>query len=285
MPPLKTTIALGAVRVPVSLTKTTMAVREPEFVAAGPSGGPLVLREPEGGSRVDPFASPRSVAKTSPPPPQVLVEEGTGESVEPEQVRTGVRLDDGRFVDCTDRLAAIAEDTILDEIEVLGFVPLDQVPRERITGAYWLAPGDASATKFVRLVGDGMREVRRAAVVRWTKRTRQSVGLMVRHRSGALMVWELEFASRVREPHAAALAPQMIEVSDRELAAARRLISAMSGPISLVDDVEDEAVRLRRELFEEALSGSVGPVAVADPEPVPDVISEFERAAGFRGAA
>lgn len=289
--PSNSVLRIGSVQAPIKLFPTSgkSSREEPEFVVAGPSGG--VLRVEDGsGPRAggDPLGDSRPPVPEPVGPSRVpwLVEDGTGRRIgDPSEVRTGVRLGDGGFVDCTDRLARIDEETILEAMDVIGFMAVRSVPRERIIGSYWLAPGEPSAAKFIRLIGDTIGAQRRAAVVRWTKRTRQSLGVVVKHASGALMVWEMEFRDRVREPPRAALLPASVRVSPGEMDAASRLVRSMVVGADVLDEVEDERETMRRELYREALEGKVAAVPEPEPEPFSDLMEAFGRAVSVPDAA
>lgn len=310
-----TTLTVGAVEVAVGLFPArAKSGALAEFDTAGPSGGVLqaqaVARPTPVSEEVDvpeqpvhsdplsdaPLASPERDALAAElddgPPvellaassPQVdgeygreLVEEGTGEVVLPQNVRRGVRLEDGRFIDCTDELAKIAEQTRLDRMEVVSFVDVTRVPRARTVGAYYVGVADEKAAKPLRLIFEALRSTRRAAVVKLTKRTRQSLGVVVASNK-TLMLMELVWAEDHREPPARALAIQKAHVSDREVAQACKLVNAMSDSMESLNELRDDALALREELRAKALRGEVAevivPKAVQDEQD--DVMAQLE---------
>jgi non-homologous end joining protein Ku len=187
----------------------------------------------------------------------VMVEEGyEDEIVEPEQVRKGVRHDDGRFTDLTDQLAKIDEDSKLERLEVLDFIRRERVPRERIVSSYYLAAGDKGLPpKVLRVIYEAMRRAERVAIVRWTKRKGQSLGILAPHASGALVVMEVVFADAARKPNAACLAHMRAMVTEKQVERAVELVEGMNAPPSALDEYVDKRVALQRELFEKAEAG------------------------------
>lgn len=299
-----TTLLWGNVRAPVALFKTIgKPVDLPEFDTAGPNGGVLryetkaeeaapepppdandplsaahaedlieaaaTLERARDAASPDRSPSIEEHAETLGAPGefrQVLREEGSGVWVERDEVRRGVRTEGG-FVDVTDQLAAIEEATKLDRMEVVGFVDVGRVDRKRITGSYYLGSGGEGAPKVLRLLFEAMLAERRAAIVRWTKRSRQALGVLVADgRTASLVVLQVAFADAVRRPNERVTILASAEVSPREVDAAVGLVRAMDARIADLDEIEDDAVRLRRELREDALGGKVT-AAVIPPEP------------------
>lgn len=284
----KTVLELGLVKAPIVLIKTTEEPKDASWETAGPSGGALRKREvaaeapPAETPRLDPLAM-TGLFEASPAPSvpgkvsSELVEDGTGQVVSKDEIRRGIRAEDGTFIDLTERLNQITEMTMLEAMRIVAFIRVEQVPRDRIVGSYWVAPEDAAGGKVLRLLYEAMKNAHRVAVVRWTKRTRQSLGVIVAHRSGAVMVLEVEWASFFRAPDARILAPLQAEVSQAEVDAATGLILAMADSRIALDELEDEAIVLRRELLAAAREGRVIDLPVA-PDTVPvELVETFRR--------
>lgn len=183
----------------------------------------------------------------------IMVEEETGEEVEPEDVRRGVRLDDGTFVDLTDQLAAIDEQSKLDRLEVLDFIRRERVPRERVVGAYYLAAGDkGNPMRVLRILYEAMKRTERVAIIRWTKMKGQSLGILIPHGSGALVVLEVAFADAARKPNSACLAHMRAEVKESQVDRAVELVESMNAPPAALDDYFDRRAQLQRDLAQKA---------------------------------
>lgn len=303
-----TKLVWGNLKAPIALFKTIGDPADlPEFDTAGPNGGVLryetkaeeapaepAEEDPLGGAvdRADPieeegpgFAADRSpsieeTATTLGAPGefrQVLREEGSGTWVEKEDVRRGVRTEGG-FVDLTEQLAAIDAATKLDRMEVVGFVDVGRVDRKRITGSYYVGSGGEGSPKVLRLLYEAMRDERRSAIVRWTKRSRQALGILVADgRTKALVALQVAWAAEVRAPNERVKIPREVEVTLAEAEAAGALVRAMDARIEDLDSMEDDAIVLRRELHADALAGKVAaPVEVAIPEDESDLLGALE---------
>lgn len=285
----KTTLRLGLITRPVSLFKTTGDPKDAKYDTAGPNGGKLVYKQvavalpPDEETPDDLFEEaegtiPRRTVETVLGTDlgayrQVLVEEGTDVEVPKAEIRHGVRRTDGVFVDLTDGLAAINEATKLDEMAIHSFIRVEQVPRERVKASYWLAPNSPEAAYVLSVMTGAMKETRRVAVVKWTKRTRQALGVIVPHRSGGLLVLELCFTDLWREPDAKVLSPSRMEPLSSEVREAIKLIEAMADSRVSLDELEDDAVSMRRELLERASAGQGFTVPPPAPER-PDITLE-----------
>lgn len=203
---------------------------------------------------------------------QVLREEGTGVWVEKEDVRRGIRKVDGEFVDLTEQLADIEERTQLDRMEVVATIDVGQVPRERVTGSYYLAANGDGAPRVLRLLFEALKATRRAAVVKWTKKTRQACGVIAVHgKTGALIVLEVAWAEDVREPNARVLAHQQAEVYEQEVDVACELVDELKDTRAALDELRDDALRLREELVLSVEAGEqddfeLPPLPVVEPE-------------------
>jgi non-homologous end joining protein Ku len=265
----KTTLAFGLVKCPVALYKTTSDEKDAKWDTAGPNGGVLRLRDTPAPAvtetvRADPLAdrSPEekfaASVETAPGRDEPrFVEEGSGQLVATHEVRRGIRKDDGTFLDLTEGLAQIAERTRLEEMRVTDFIRIEQVQRERIVGSYFLAPDGEGAPKVVRLLSAAMRETHRAAVVKWTKRSKQSLGVLVADpRTCSLRLIEMAWAEDVREAPEKCHAPRNADVTEEEVQNAIDLVNAMaSNRAESLDAQADDARAMRRELVARAEAG------------------------------
>jgi non-homologous end joining protein Ku len=195
---------------------------------------------------------------------QVLVEEGSGEVVAPDQVRRGVRLEDGRFIDCTDQLAAIEARTKLDRIEVEKVIDGTRVHRERVLGARYVGAQDADAIAKLGLLYHALRRRREAAVVKYTLRQRQYLGVIVGTKRG-LMLLDLVWAEDWRDAPAKALAVVEADVPEEQIEAMSSLLGALHGTVDTLDELRDDAIRLREELLLRAHEGELTEVVTPLP--------------------
>lgn len=301
-----TVLQFGMAAAPVALFKTT---GDPEklqpFEKAGPHGARLervpVRRQPgeDLGRRLlggvanppaatavadDPLDSTmHGSPKTSDPLPTATLGVGTCEvgyddELDDADVREGLFVkneEDGteRFVDLTDQLEDVRESTKLESMEVIAFIRREQVPRARVQGSYYLGADGPGAGKVLRLLVEAIRSVGRVPVVTWTKRSRQSLGVITVNSQGALIVLDLAWAAQVRKPEARQMAHMAVEVTAAEVAAASALAAAYADSPAVIDEQEDERVVLERELREKALAGELETFAAPVPEEVPEGLS------------
>lgn len=188
---------------------------------------------------------------------------GKDEDVQPEKPRKGILKEDGAFVDLTDHIAAIAERTTLDCLEVVSFIRREQVPRERISEAFYVGAGGGKKkgpfppSKVLALLYRGLKSSGRAAVVRWGKRTKSAVGVMVPHPSGALVVLELAYAENTLAPSPDCLTHNHVEVSESKLTQIADLIATMADSRASLDDIRDHRASLEDELVVRAEHGEL----------------------------
>lgn len=303
-----TKLVIGKVEVGIGLFSSTQKPGKlTEFTTAGPNGGvlmqddttaeaPLSAETPlpeERVGRTDAFSDPGSeaplptdegstqaatAAKVLTPGEfrTTLVEKGTGVRVERADVRRGVRHEDGTFVDCTEQLAQIERETKLEQMTVVGFIDVGQVERARIEGSYYVGAAEPKSLIPMRLIYEAMKLKRRVAVVKWSVRSRQSLGVMVAHgNSGTLVLLKLAWAEDWREAPAKAVSIQGAEVTAEQVDMAARLVEAMSDTVDTLDGLRDDAIELREELYEKALKGEVAPVEVPEPEPDEELEDAF----------
>lgn len=206
-----------------------------------------------------------------------LVEEGTGEIVKAGNIRRGVRREDGRFIDCTAQLAEIDERTKLDAADVVAFVDATAIPRSRVKASYYVGTDDPKAPHALRIVYDGLRRTRRAAIVKLTKRSRQTLGAIVPLRD-TLVLLELVFAEDFRPaPPDRARRHMQAEVRPEEVSMFCELVDAMSRPPRVMDELRDDAIALREVLLVRAIAGEV-PETLVPPRPQEeqDVLAQLE---------
>lgn len=243
----RTMLRLGEVEAAIGLFKITTDPKARKWDTAPEEGETEVKGSPlaPGGaksSRGKPKAAGNAPAAATPPPPKPK----------------GVTKPDGAFVDLTEQIKAISEATTLDCLEVVSFIDPRHVPRERILGAYYVGAGQGGTfppSQIIGLLYRALKARNRAAVVRWGKRTRSSVGVMVPHRSGALLVLEMAYAEHVLAPNADCLAHQHVAFTDKQVENAGALIDAMAGRRDSLDDLRDHRAELEEQLVERAMLG------------------------------
>lgn len=240
-----TVLRLGKMKTPVALYKT---VGDPPGIPAWDHESEPEKTARRGGARrtrMNPIAGigqndPRVTSPSAPLAPR----------------RRGLILDDGTFLDLTEQIARIEENTQLNEMNVIAFIRREQVPREMIQGSYWIGINGPGGGRALKLIHGASKKTGRVAVVKWVKKTRQAYGVLVPHRSGVLIALELAWADTWRDPDERILTPyQQAEVTEEEIETAGQLITAMGDSRVILEEMEDDAVVLRRELVRAARAG------------------------------
>lgn len=175
--------------------------------------------------------------------------------------RKGIRKADGTFVDLTDAIAEITEKVTLEEMRVVSFIDSRHVPRERILSAYYLA-GDAKGegvppTRLLATLMRAMRAKQRVAVVRFSKRVGQTLGILAPRRDGSILLLELAYAAQERQPSPTCLAANQVEPREGDVVAAIELIEAMAGKRESLDSIRDPRLTMEMELIARAEAGEL----------------------------
>ena len=126
------------------------------------------------------------------------------------------------------------------EIEILQFVPSDQIEPIRFERSYYLEPDSKSAKAYI-LLRMTLEETRRSAIVRFTLRQKTRLGTL-RVRGEALVLQSLLWDDEVREPEFPAIASD-VRISDAELAMAQMLVDQFASdftPEAFVDEYQRE---------------------------------------------
>lgn len=189
------------------------------------------------------------------------------------EVQQGVHLANGTWVDLTDRLREVDERTKVHGLDVVATIDTTSIPRERVRDAKYVAGVNPAEYAVLALLWRALRQTRRAAAVRFTKRTAQALGIIVA-RGGSddahLVLLELEWADNMRAPSGRVTGPITAEVDDREVAAAVELVDAFAAGPSAVNDLRDERLAKRAELLELARSGQLDDYT-PPAEPMPEL--------------
>jgi DNA end-binding protein Ku len=258
---IKSTLSFGLVSCPIALFKTVGEAEKPKAWATLTVPDEKAMERTQGGwtgQRSDPLADPEN--------------ESTGTSMaltQPEKLRKGILNTEGEFLDLTDEIDALADRTKLDEMRVSDFIRTEQVQRGRILGSYYVAPDGPGAAKVIRLLHEAMRETKRVAVVRFTKRSRQSLAVLIPlAETKALEVIEMAWNEDMREVPVKCEACAQVDVNDEEIELAVSLVEAMSSTrADSLDTLTDDARQLRRDLIAKAEAGETFTVP-ARPETV-----------------
>lgn len=174
------------------------------------------------------------------------------------------------------------------EVQVLSFVPADQVDPIMLGASYYAEPGGRSSKAYALLVRV-LVETDRVAVVSFALRGKARLGIL-RVRDGLLVIQAMTWADEVREleTDATAALAEAGDVLDKELAMATMLVESMSGdfdPSEYPDTYTDEL----RQLLDAKLSGGEA-FATGEEEPegggdVVDLVAALRRSVEERKKA
>jgi DNA end-binding protein Ku len=162
-----------------------------------------------------------------------------GEEVSYGDIAKGYELSSGETVVLTDDDFKDLPLTTSRAIDVLQFVPLEEVDPIYFEKSYYLEP-DKAGTKPYVLLRDALEQSGKVAVVKIALRNRESLATL-RVRDGVFVLETMLWPDEVREPDFGFL-EEDVEVRQQELAMAGSLIDTLSGdfdPSQYKDDYRE----------------------------------------------
>ncbi len=126
------------------------------------------------------------------------------------------------------------------EIEVVEFVPSDQIDLLTLDKAYYLEPDSASPKAYV-LLRQTLEQTDRTAIVRFSLRQKTRLAAL-RVRGDVLVLQTLLWSDEVRQPAFTAL-DEPVKISAKELELSASLVESFSGdfdPTQFVDEYQQE---------------------------------------------
>lgn len=274
-----TTLVWGRMEAPVDFFKLTGDVAEAKFETKRTDAPAPVATDTTHSAPVHDVSDPLGPLELDPlsPTGHAMPDDRTGPAGEapppPPKPRRGITRLDGTWLDLTDQLEQITEATRLNEMRIVGFVARNKVPRERIVGSYYLAAGGPVAHRVLAALHYASHTGNRVALARWTKSTRQALGVIV-PTPRALVVLELAFAANVREPNPRCMAHRAVELTEAERELALELVREMAVHSDTIDHMADDAITQRaalRQAAEEGLLDAWAMPAAERAEPIADV--------------
>ena len=199
---------------------------------------------------------------------QQYVDANTGELVERRDLVKGYQFAKDRYVTFTpDELKAL-EAAATQAIEIVEFVPLDQVERTYIGKTYYLGPGKGG-DKAYRLLGAAMRKTEWAALAKYAARGKQYL-VLVRPVGEHLVLEQLHYAHEVRD--IAGVPAGEGEVVDAELGLAVQLIEQIASDRFDPTKYEDEVGQRMLEAIERKVADGSEIAAPVEEETTAQVI-------------
>src|ERR687886_506882 len=184
-----------------------------------------------------------------------------GEEVPYDQISKGYESPDGRLVILTDEDFASLPLATGREIEVVEFVPVEQVDPILYGRTYYLEPESRAAKPYV-LLREALETTQRLAVVKVAMRQRESLAVL-RVRDRVIVLQTLLWPDEVRQPDFDIL-DQDVELRPQELTMAQSLIESLASDFE-PDAFEDEYATALSEMVDAKLEGAP-PIPAAEVE-------------------
>jgi DNA end-binding protein Ku len=184
-----------------------------------------------------------------------------GEEVPYSDIAKGYELPDGEMVVLDDEDFANLPISSSRAVEVLSFVPAEQIDAVQMGKPYYCDPTGSDVKPYV-LLRDSLAKADRVAVVKVALRQRERLA-MVRPRDGVLVLQTLLWPDEVREAKLD-FQDQDVTVRQQELAMAESYISALSGDFDPTE-FSDEY----REALEQVIQAKVAGQEVVAPAEEP----------------
>ena len=174
-----------------------------------------------------------------------------GEEVAYADIAKGYELPSGETVVLTDEDFADLPLTSSRVVDVLSFVPLEQVDPIYFAKSYYLEP-EKNATKPYVLLRDALQQADSVALVKVAIRTREALATL-RVRDGVLVLETMVWPDEVRAPDFGFL-DEHVTVRPQELAMAESLIESMTGEFD-PDLYHDEYRQALEQVIEAKIEG------------------------------
>jgi DNA end-binding protein Ku len=174
-----------------------------------------------------------------------------GEEVAYSDIAKGYELPSGETVVLTDDDFADLPLTSSRVVDVLSFVPLEQVDPIYFAKSYYLEP-DKTATKPYVLLRDALEQADSVALVKVAIRTREALATL-RVRDGVLVLETMVWPDEVRTPDFGFL-DEDVTVRPQELAMAQSLIESMSADFD-PEQYHDEYREALEQVIEAKIEG------------------------------
>jgi DNA end-binding protein Ku len=201
-----------------------------------------------------------------------------GEEVEYADIIKGYETEDGELITLDDEDLDALPVASGREIDVIEFVPADQIDPLLFDKSYYLEP-EAKAAKPYALLREALVQTDRMAVVKVALRQRETLALL-RVRDKAIVLQTMLWPDEVREPEFDILDAD-VELRPQELTMAASLIESLGAefdPSQFQDEYRDAVVEL---IERKRTTGETRPVPVAEkreegPDSMTDLLSALQ---------
>jgi DNA end-binding protein Ku len=207
-----------------------------------------------------------------------------GEEVQYSEIAKGYETDDGQLIMLDDDDLSTLPTATGHEIDVIEFVPSDQIDALLLDKSYYLEP-ENKAVKPYALLREALRDTDRMAVVKVALRQRETLALL-RVRDKAIVLQTMLWPDEVREPEFPALDNE-VELRPQEMQMANSLIESLSGDFD-ADEFEDDYRKAVGELIEYKREHGGGrpapaPAVAEDTDDMTDLLTALRRSVEAAG--
>ncbi|MEW9263766.1 Ku protein [Kineococcus endophyticus] len=184
-----------------------------------------------------------------------------GEEVSYDEVAKGYESPDGKLVVLSDEDFDDLPVASGHEIDVLQFVPVDQVDPMMLSKPYYLEP-ESRAAKPYALLREALTATDRVAVVKVALRQRESIALL-RVRDKAIVLQTLLWPDEIRAAEFEVLETD-VELRPQELTMAASLVESLAGDFHPEEFEDDYAVAVKKLIDARLDDAAAAPAALAD---------------------
>jgi DNA end-binding protein Ku len=201
-----------------------------------------------------------------------------GEEVEYADIVKGYETDDGELITLDDADLDSLPQVSGHEIDVIEFVPADQIDPMLFDKSYYLEP-EAKAAKPYALLREALVQTDRMAVVRFALRQRESIALL-RVRDKVIVLQTMLWPDEVRVPEFDILDAE-VELRPQEMTMAASLVESLGAdfdPTQFHDDYRDAVVEMieRKRTTGETRPAPVEKKAGDDGDSMTDLLSALQ---------
>jgi DNA end-binding protein Ku len=168
-----------------------------------------------------------------------------------EDIVKGYEFSKGQYVLFDDDELKVLESPKSDAIDIVSFVPADQVDRLYYNKAYYLGP-DKGGARAYRLLSAALRQTERVAIAKHATRGKEYL-VMVRPHEDGLLLEQLFYAEELKDFGEVPL--EEGEVNEAELTLAIQLIDQAASEDFDASQFEDEVRKKTLELIQQKVDG------------------------------
>jgi DNA end-binding protein Ku len=205
-----------------------------------------------------------------------------GEVVEYRDIAKAFESDDGQSVVITDEDIATLPEERSREIEVLEFVPANQIDPIMYDKSYFLEPDSKSSKSYV-LLAKTLMDTERLAIVHFALRNKTRLAalrVMDINKRDVMTIHTLLWPDEIRDPDFPVL-DQKVDIKPAELKMAGQVVDSMADDFN-PDQFHDDYQEQLRELVEAKLEGGEAfsveekPTELDETEDVSDLLAKLE---------